>query len=69
LPEYVTYLREEGWLAALTDVRAGAVRAYRHYLALASIRKPGLRAQVAQVRADLAALEYGTKDGSVTHRP
>jgi hypothetical protein len=33
-PHYVKYLREEGRLAALTGDREGAIRAYRHYLAL-----------------------------------
>jgi tetratricopeptide (TPR) repeat protein len=62
-PENVTYLREEGRLAALTGDRVGAARAYRRYLAVRIDPEPALRAQVAQVRADLAALEQGTERG------
>ena len=51
-----TYLREEGRLAARTGDRAGAVRAYRHYLALRSDPEPELRAEVARVQAELARL-------------
>jgi hypothetical protein len=62
-PENVTYLREEGRLAALTGDRVGAARAYRHYLAIRIDPEPVLRTQVTQVRADLAALEQGTERG------
>jgi serine/threonine-protein kinase len=51
-----TSFREEGRLAALTGDHEGAVRAYRHYLALRSDPDPALRAQVEQVRAELAKL-------------
>ena len=51
-----TYLREEGRLAALTGDRAGAIRAYQHYLALRSDPEPALRPQVMQVRVELAGL-------------
>jgi tetratricopeptide (TPR) repeat protein len=68
-PEYVTYLREEGRLAALTGDRVGAARAYHRYLAIRIDPEPQLRAQVAQVRADLAAVEQGGEGGSVTRRP
>jgi hypothetical protein len=57
LPEYVTYQREEGRLAALAGDRAGAIRAYRRYLAMRVDPEPALRAQVAQIRANLTALE------------
>jgi hypothetical protein len=50
------YLREEGRLAALTGDRAGAIKAYRHYLALRAHPEPALRPQVEQVRAQLARL-------------
>ena len=59
----MTYLREEGRLAALTGDRVGADRAYRRYLAIRIDPEPELRAQVAQVRADLAVLEQGTERG------
>ena len=62
-PETLTNLREEGRLAALTGDRVGAARAYRHYLAIRIDPEPVLRAQVAQVHADLAALEQGTERG------
>ncbi len=51
-----TYLREEGRLAALTGDRAGAIRAYQHYLALRSNPEPGLRPEVDQVHTRLATL-------------
>jgi serine/threonine-protein kinase len=51
-----SYLREEGRLAALTGDRAGAIRAYRHYLALRYNPEPALRPQVDAVRAELARL-------------
>jgi hypothetical protein len=55
--EYVAaHLREEGRLAALTGDRAGAVRAYQHYLALRSDPEPALSADAEQVRAELAKL-------------
>lgn len=46
----------EGRLAALTGDRAGATRAYQHYLALRSDPEPVLRPEVEQVRAELARL-------------
>ncbi len=52
-----TSLRLEGRLAAQTGDREGAIRAYRHYLALRSDPEPTLRAQVDSVRTALAALE------------
>jgi len=51
-----TYLREEGRLAALTGDRAGATRAYAHYLELRADPEPGLQPRVQQVRAELAQL-------------
>jgi tetratricopeptide (TPR) repeat protein len=59
---YVTYYREEGRLAALNGDREGAIKAYRSYLALRSGAEPRLQAQVAQVRAELAALERESTD-------
>jgi tetratricopeptide (TPR) repeat protein len=52
-----SYLREEGRLAALAGDRAGALRAYRHYLALRSDPGPRHRADAAQVAAEIARLE------------
>lgn len=51
-----TYLREEGRLAALTGDRAGAIRAYQHYLALRSDPEPGVKPEVDRVKAELARL-------------
>jgi hypothetical protein len=61
-PQYVTFLRHEGRLAALTGDRAGAIRAYRHYLALRGEAEPALQPQVRQVRAELEALERESAD-------
>jgi serine/threonine protein kinase len=47
---------QEGRLAALTGDRSGAVRAYRHYLALRSDSEPALRPAIEAVRAELAKL-------------
>jgi hypothetical protein len=52
-----TQLREEGRLAAIVGDSAGAVRAYRHYLALRSDPEPKLRPEVQRVRAELRRLE------------
>jgi hypothetical protein len=57
LTDYLApHLREEGRLAALTGDSAGAIKAYRHYLALRSDREPALRPAVEAVRAELAKL-------------
>jgi serine/threonine-protein kinase len=57
LTDYLAaHLREEGRLAAMTGDRAGAVRAYRHYLALRSDPEPALRPAVDTIRAELAKL-------------
>jgi eukaryotic-like serine/threonine-protein kinase len=57
LTDYLaTHLREEGRLAALTGDRAGASKAYQHYLALRSNPEPALRPTVDSVRAELAKL-------------
>jgi hypothetical protein len=68
-PENVTYVREEGRLAALTGDRVGAARAYRLYLAVRIDPEPALRAQVAQVRADLMALGRVPEGGPAAPRP
>jgi hypothetical protein len=52
-----TYVREEARLAALAGDRAGAIRAYRHYVALRSDPEPAQRADLAAARAGLARLE------------
>jgi tetratricopeptide (TPR) repeat protein len=60
LTDYLAaHLREEGRLAAMTGDRAGAVRAYRHYLALRSDPEPALRPAADTVRAELARLVRG----------
>jgi DNA-binding SARP family transcriptional activator len=50
-------LREEARLATLAGDTAGAVHAYRHYLALRLDPEPALRPQVEAVRAVLARLD------------
>jgi hypothetical protein len=52
-----SYLREEGRIAALTGDREGAVRAYRHYLALRYDPEPALRPEVERIRAEVERLE------------
>jgi hypothetical protein len=52
-----TFLREEGRLAALTGDTTGAIRAYRHYLALRADPDPALRPERDRVRSTLALLE------------
>jgi tetratricopeptide (TPR) repeat protein len=57
LTDYLAaHLREEGRLAALTGDKAGAVRAWRHYLVLRSDPEPALRPGVDSVRRELAKL-------------
>ncbi len=57
LTDYLApHLREEGRLAAIIGDRAGAVSAYRHYLALRSDPEPVLRPAVDTIRAELAKL-------------
>ena len=51
-----TFLREEGRLAALTSDTAGAIRAYRHYLALRSDPEPEVQPEVDRVRRELVTL-------------
>ena len=56
-PRQLTHhLREEGRLAARLGDRAGAVRAYQHYLALRSDPEPALRAERDEVRTELGRL-------------
>jgi hypothetical protein len=50
------FLREEGRLAAQTGDRAGAIRAYRHYLALRFNPEPSVKPEVELVRAELDRL-------------
>jgi TolB-like protein len=57
-----SFLREEGRLAALTGDTAGAVRAYRHYLALRPDPEPELRPEVERVRTALAGLVASRPD-------
>jgi len=58
LTDYLAaHLREEGRLAALAGDSSGAVRAYRHYLALRSDPEPAVRPAVDAVRNELAKLE------------
>jgi DNA-binding SARP family transcriptional activator/TolB-like protein len=52
-----SFLREEGRLAALAADTVGAIRAYRHYLALRAQPEPRLIPQRDSVRAALAELE------------
>ena len=52
-----TYRRHEGRLSARLGDRAGAIRAYEHYLALRSNPEPRLRAQRDSVQAELNRLK------------
>lgn len=59
-PEWLaTYVREEGRLAALAGDRAGAIRAYHHYLSLRASPEPALQPQRNKIRAIVAQLESG----------
>ena len=51
-----SYLRQEGRLAALGGDTSGAIRAYRHYLAVRSDPEPALRPVIEAVQAELAKL-------------
>ena len=58
-------LKEEGRLAALVGDTTGAVRAYRHYLALRDQPDPGIKEEeVRQVKAHLAVLVRENTDVS-----
>jgi hypothetical protein len=52
-----TMLREERRLATRTGDADGAIRAYRHFLALRPNPSARLRADTERIRAELAALE------------
>src|SRR4051812_6713858 len=54
-----SHLRQEGRLAALSGDTSGAIRAYRHYLALRSDPEPTLGPVVDAVRAEMAKLNGG----------
>jgi tetratricopeptide (TPR) repeat protein len=56
-----TFLREQGREAALIGDTLGAIRAYRHYLALRENPEVSLKDEVARVRADLRRLEGGSR--------
>jgi hypothetical protein len=53
-----TFLREEGRLAALAGDTPGAIRAYRHYLAIRTDPEPEIATEDAAVRARLAELAH-----------
>jgi tetratricopeptide (TPR) repeat protein len=57
-----SYLREEGRLAALSGDRDGAIRAYRHYLALRADPEPSVRPEVERVQTELARLTHGQRN-------
>jgi serine/threonine-protein kinase len=61
VPYLSSFLREEGRLAALTGDTAGAIRAYRHYLALRSEPEPRLAPKIERVRAELMPLEISRR--------
>ncbi len=52
-----SFRREQGRLAVLTGDTTGAIRAYRHYLALRYDPEPHLRPEVERIRGELARLE------------
>jgi hypothetical protein len=54
-------LREQGRLAVLVGDRAGAIRAYRHYLALRYSPEASMKPEVDRVRGELALLEGESK--------
>ena len=59
-PLYIsTFLREEGRLLALSGDTTGAIRAYRHYLALRPNPEASAQQEVRRVTQELALLGYG----------
>lgn len=56
---WACHLREEGRLAELLGDREGAIRAYKHYLALRHAPEPGVEAEVEGVRSALHRLRGG----------
>ena len=67
-PRYLaTELREEGDLARHTDDAAGALTAYRRYLALRTRPEPTAQPALDSVRAQVAALEQAAA-GASAHR-
>jgi len=57
-----SFLREEGRLAAIVGDTAGAVKAYRHYLALRSDAEPAVKPEVARIHAELQKLDRASTD-------
>ena len=57
-----SFLREEGRLAALTGDTTGAIRAYRHYLAIRPNPEPTVKPEVERIRAELGRL-MGNRSG------
>ncbi|HSD30486.1 MAG TPA: serine/threonine-protein kinase [Gemmatimonadales bacterium] len=53
-----SYLRQEGRLSAAVGDSDGAIRAYRHYLALRLYPESRIAVEVARVRASLSELEH-----------
>jgi hypothetical protein len=53
---HLSQVRDEARYAALIGDREGALRAYRHYLALRAKPEPALQSQVEAVRAEFQAL-------------
>lgn len=51
-----TFTREEGRRATIGGDTTGAIRAYRHYLALRPNPEPAVKSEVMRVHAELAAL-------------
>ena len=56
-PFLSTLLREEGRFAEMTGDREGAIRAYRHYLALRYAPEPALEPETRDIAARVARLE------------
>ena len=54
-----SFLLQEGRLAALTGDTAGAIHAYRHYLALRANHEPSVLPEIDRARAALTALTRG----------
>jgi hypothetical protein len=61
VPRLVITLRQEGRWSALAGDTASAIKAYRHYLLWRDAPEPILVPQRDSVRAELAALERGTR--------
>jgi hypothetical protein len=56
IPYFGIQLREQGRIAALAGDRNRAIRSYSHWLKMNAAAEPGMQAQIAAVKRELARL-------------